>query len=301
MRRRSTTFATHALRPRGRGAGAQRDAGRGGLRRLPPGAGAARGAAGAGGAGGGGTGPGRDAGRLAGSARRWRPLPAPSARCCGWCCCAPRASRCAALRRRRRAWRWCCCWALAWRWRRGLPLWAIDLAGAAGGLRVAGVALAGAGLAALLWAWLELRARIWHPVNASARLAELQSRIRPHFLFNALNTALALVRVDPAQGRACAGGPERAVPRRAGRRRRRGVAGRGDRAGAGLPGDRAGAFRRPAAACDWDIDPAAGRARVPPLVLQPLVENAVRHGVEPAVDGGRVWVQRQRPRAARSW
>jgi two-component system, LytTR family, sensor histidine kinase AlgZ len=80
-----------------------------------------------------------------------------------------------------------------------LPLWAVGLADAAGGLRPSGVALAGAGLAALLWAWLELRAKIWHPVNASARLAELQSRIRPHFLFNALNTALALVRVDPAR------------------------------------------------------------------------------------------------------
>ena len=34
-------------------------------------------------------------------------------------------------------------------------------------------------------------------VDARVRLAELQSRIRPHFLFNALNTALALVRVDP--------------------------------------------------------------------------------------------------------
>jgi two-component system sensor histidine kinase AlgZ len=57
-------------------------------------------------------------------------------------------------------------------------------------------------LAALLWAWLELRARIWQPATASARLAELQSRIRPHFLFNALNTALALVRVDPARAEA---------------------------------------------------------------------------------------------------
>ena len=58
------------------------------------------------------------------------------------------------------------------------------------------------GLAALLWAWLELRARIWQPATASARLAELQSRIRPHFLFNTLNTAVALVRVDPSRAEA---------------------------------------------------------------------------------------------------
>ena len=62
--------------------------------------------------------------------------------------------------------------------------------------------LCGVALAGMLWAWLDLRSRIWHPANASARLAELQSRIRPHFLFNALNTALALVRADPARAEA---------------------------------------------------------------------------------------------------
>ena len=42
----------------------------------------------------------------------------------------------------------------------------------------------------------------------------------------------------------------------------------------------------------WQIseDARVAAARVPPLVLQPLVENAVRHGVEPAVGGGRVAV-----------
>jgi len=83
-----------------------------------------------------------------------------------------------------------------------LPLWWAGLADTVGGLRVAAAALAGAGLAALLWVWLDLRSRIWHPADASARLAELQSRIRPHFLFNALNTALALVRADPARAEA---------------------------------------------------------------------------------------------------
>jgi two-component system, LytTR family, sensor histidine kinase AlgZ len=41
----------------------------------------------------------------------------------------------------------------------------------------------------------------------------------------------------------------------------------------------------------WDLDPDAGNARVPPLILQPLVENAVRHGVEPAADGGVIKVR----------
>ena len=41
----------------------------------------------------------------------------------------------------------------------------------------------------------------------------------------------------------------------------------------------------------WDLDPAASAARLPPLVLQPLVENAVRHGVEPSASGGTVRVR----------
>ena len=33
---------------------------------------------------------------------------------------------------------------------------------------------------------------------------------------------------------------------------------------------------------EWQLDPAVSTARLPPLVLQPLLENAVRHGIEPA-------------------
>ncbi len=43
----------------------------------------------------------------------------------------------------------------------------------------------------------------------------------------------------------------------------------------------------------WELDEGAGAARVPPLLLQPLVENAVRHGVEPAADGGMIRVRTQ--------
>jgi two-component system, LytTR family, sensor histidine kinase AlgZ len=44
---------------------------------------------------------------------------------------------------------------------------------------------------------------------------------------------------------------------------------------------------------EWELDPAAGNARVPPLVLQPLVENAVRHGIEPTTRGGTIRVRTQ--------
>jgi len=62
-----------------------------------------------------------------------------------------------------------------------------------------GPAAAGGAIAAMLFQWLRLRALATLPAETTARLAELQSRIRPHFLFNTLNSALTLVRLDPAR------------------------------------------------------------------------------------------------------
>jgi two-component system sensor histidine kinase AlgZ len=45
---------------------------------------------------------------------------------------------------------------------------------------------------------------------------------------------------------------------------------------------------------EWALDPHAGNAKVPPLVLQPLVENAVKHGVEPSDAGAQVRISTQR-------
>jgi hypothetical protein len=57
--------------------------------------------------------------------------------------------------------------------------------------------LASALVAALVW-----RAKARTPADTAARLTELQARIRPHFLFNTLNSAIALVRADPARAEA---------------------------------------------------------------------------------------------------
>ena len=188
-------------------------------------------------------------------------------------------------------------------WRAGAVLLVGALCGAAGwaplawaglardgALRGAAVVLAGVGLAALLWAWLDLRARIWHPANASARLAELQSRIRPHFLFNALNTALALVRVDPARAES--------VLEDLAQLFRTALAETGTSVSLAEEIELARRYLAieqvrfgPRLRVKWDIDPRVNNARVPPLVLQPLVENAVRHGIEPASKGGSVAVR----------
>ena len=146
-------------------------------------------------------------------------------------------------------------------------------------------ALAGAGMAAAMFQWLRLRAQATLPAETTARLAELQSRIRPHFLFNTLNTALALVRIDPLRAElvledlaelfrvAITDSAESVTLNDEVELAQRYLAIEKIRFGDRL-------------VVHWELDPAAAGARVPPLLLQPLVENAVRHGIEPADDGG---------------
>ena len=153
-----------------------------------------------------------------------------------------------------------------------------------------GGAACGAGLAAAAWTWLSLRVARGGPAEASARLAELQSRIRPHFLFNALNTALVLVQVDPAKAEGVL--EDLALLFRAALAE----------TGAEVSLDEEVALAQRYLAIEqlrygerlqvnWALDPAAGRARLPPLVLQPLVENAVRHGIEALAAGGQITVR----------
>jgi two-component system sensor histidine kinase AlgZ len=154
-------------------------------------------------------------------------------------------------------------------------------------------AFTGALLAAALVTALVLRAKARAPADTAARLAELQARIRPHFLFNTLNSAIALVREDPARaeiiledlsdlfrhalmepGDAVTLADEITLARRY----------------LEIEQVRFGERLR----VEWSLDPAAGAARVPPLLLQPLVENAVKHGVEPSDAGAQVKVSTQR-------
>lgn len=164
-------------------------------------------------------------------------------------------------------------------------------------LVVQGAWLASAGTGALvasaMVAVLVMRAKRQQPALASARLAELQSRIRPHFLFNTLNSAIALVRAEPARAealledlsdlfRSALANPLQDVT----------LAQEVHLAERYLAieqvrfGDRL--------RLTWALDPAASVARLPPLILQPLVENAVRHGVEPSPDGADVHISTQR-------
>jgi two-component system sensor histidine kinase AlgZ len=148
----------------------------------------------------------------------------------------------------------------------------------------AGAFFSGLLLASLLVAGLVLRAKGRAPADTAARLAELQSRIRPHFLFNTLNSAIALVRAEPAKAEilledlsdlfrhalkdtasAVTLGEELVLAQRY----------------LAIEQVRFGERLR----VHWDLDPRADAAHLPPLILQPLVENAVCHGVEPSPAG----------------
>ncbi|MDR2991629.1 MAG: histidine kinase [Burkholderiaceae bacterium] len=145
----------------------------------------------------------------------------------------------------------------------------------------------GAVLAVSVAASLVWRVRGRTPAGTTARLAELQSRIRPHFLFNTLNSAIALVRQDPAkaetiledladlfhhalsdQGEASTVAQEIELARRY----------------LEIEQVRFGERLR----VDWSLDQRASLASLPPLILQPLVENAVKHGVEPSPAGAQL-------------
>ncbi len=150
-------------------------------------------------------------------------------------------------------------------------------------------AASGALLSAALVAALVMRARGRTPAATTARLAELQSRIRPHFLFNTLNSAIALVRAEPAkaeslledlsdlfrhalveQGESVTLAEEITLAQRY-------LAIEEVRFGQRLQ-------------VQWSLDPRTDNAHLPPLLLQPLVENAVKHGVEPSARGGKLRV-----------
>jgi two-component system sensor histidine kinase AlgZ len=158
-------------------------------------------------------------------------------------------------------------------------------------LRAWALPLAGAGLALPLALWLQARERARTPADAGARLAELQSRIRPHFLFNTLNTAISLVRSDPARAEGVledlaelfrvaleSGGSGTTTLASEIDLAQRYLAIEALRFGERLD-------------LQWQLDPAADAARLPPLALQPLLENAVRHGIEPSETGGTVRVR----------
>ena len=145
-------------------------------------------------------------------------------------------------------------------------------------------------LAVALLVYLRLLTKAHSPALAEARLQALQARIRPHFLFNSLNAVLALIRKDPRRA-------ERALEDLADLFRTL----MSDARTFVRLADEISLLERYAAIeqlrlgerlrITWDLDGAPADALLPPLVLQPLLENAVYHGVEPGTGNANVLVR----------
>lgn len=126
-------------------------------------------------------------------------------------------------------------------------------------------------------------------MRAAARVHALQARIRPHFLFNSMNTIASLTRTQPALA-------EQAVQDladlfRANLSDKRNTLTLAEECEVARIYQRIEQLRLgPRLHIEWRIDSLPRTALVPGLLLQPLLENAIYHGIEPQPEGGTVTV-----------
>lgn len=147
----------------------------------------------------------------------------------------------------------------------------------------------------VLLLYFNLRSRALSPAITEARLQALQARIRPHFLFNSLNAVLSLIRSDPKRAetaledmadlfRVLMADNRQLVPLQSELELCRQYL--------SLEklrlGDRLQLI--------WHTDNMPEDALIPPLVLQPLLENAVYHGIEPFPESGEININLYRSR-----
>lgn len=126
-------------------------------------------------------------------------------------------------------------------------------------------------------------------LEAQSRISALQALIRPHFLFNTMNTIASLTRTDPAQA-------EEAVEDLSDLLRAN-LSDTSNRSSLKQEFETAAIYQRieklrlgDRLKVRWDISDLPMRARIPSLTIQPLLENAIYHGIELLPDGGEVVV-----------
>ena len=126
-------------------------------------------------------------------------------------------------------------------------------------------------------------------LQAKARVHALQARIRPHFLFNSMNTIAALTRSNPARAEEAV--QDLADLFRANLSEKRNQIPLADEIDVARTYQRMEQLRLgDRLRVEWKIDSLPRDALVPGLTLQPLLENAIYHGIEPRPDGGVVTV-----------
>ncbi len=126
-------------------------------------------------------------------------------------------------------------------------------------------------------------------LEAQSRVSALQALIRPHFLFNSMNTIASLTRTDPAKA-------EEAVEDLSDLLRANLGAAR-DRTSLKQELEIAAIYQRieklrlgERLSVRWDVGDLPMRAMIPSLTIQPLLENAIYHGIELLPEGGEVVV-----------
>lgn len=142
----------------------------------------------------------------------------------------------------------------------------------------------------LRYFYVQQRLREQERSELQSRIQALQSRIRPHFLFNSMNIIASLIAVDPETAESVVEDLSalfRASLNDVGNQVRlseelalckRYVRIEGLRLGDRLE-------------MDWQIDDVPSNLRVPLLTLQPLLENSIYHGIQPLPEGGKISVR----------
>ncbi len=145
-------------------------------------------------------------------------------------------------------------------------------------------------LMVLRYFFLQHQGQQQREAEMQAHLAALQARIQPHFLFNSMNTIASLIASDPEQAeeavldlselfRASLRTGDQLIP----------LAKELDlcKRYLAIESLRLGSRLK----LEWHIAEGLDRQAIPPLTLQPLVENAVYHGIQPRPEGGMVRVE----------
>src|SRR5512146_341669 len=159
-----------------------------------------------------------------------------------------------------------------------------------GAFRYARHALASIAISLMLLAYFRLRVQALFPAKQEARLQALQARIRPHFLFNTINAVLSIVHADPKRAetaledmadlfRMAMEEPRELVA----------LSKEVELARQYLAIEELRLGERLKVRGDMQNMPAD--ALIPPLILQPLLENAVYHGIEPLSEGGTIKIR----------
>ncbi len=155
-------------------------------------------------------------------------------------------------------------------------------------LRNTAISLILVGLA-LRYFYLEFEAKLVLEIQAQARLQALQARIRPHFLFNSMNTIASLTHDEPELA-------EQSIENLS------------DLFRASLAAEASVSLQQELTLTrsyieleslrlgerlniDWQIPAPVPELNLPALTLQPLVENAIYHGIEPIYEGGTIQIR----------